>query len=119
MLVKLDLQVEGRESLLPTRKGCRDMQNLTTDLCTRYQQVRSANFARICREERIWKCARSRVREAYARAWERAKADAAHTLKLTQEDCAILELEILGARAPNDLVAADLVRARNGSDQES
>jgi hypothetical protein len=98
------------------------MQNLTTDLCTRYQQVRSANFARICRQERIWKCARSRIREAYARAWERAKAEAADTLKLTQEDCAILELEILGARSPNDLVRVtdlvdhiDQVKARNGS----
>lgn len=95
------------------------MQNLTTDLSTRYQQVRSANFARICREERVWKCARRRIREAYARAWERAGVDAAQTLKLTQEDVSIIELEILGARPCNDLVAADLVKARSGLDQET
>jgi len=90
------------------------MQNLTTDLCTRYQDMRSANFSSICREEKLWKVARRRLREAYARAWERACADACDTLKLTQEDRAILELEILGARAPGDQV-----RARSDSGQET
>lgn len=78
------------------------MQNLSTDLSTRYQQVRSANFARMCREERIWRTARCRIKHAYEMAWERACVDACDTLKLTQEDRAILELELLGVRARSD-----------------
>lgn len=76
------------------------MKSLSTDLCTRYQQARSRIFSRMCREERLWKVAQKRVKASYERAWERACVEACAELNLTQEDRAILELEVVGVRVP-------------------
>lgn len=61
----------------------------------------------MCREERLWKVAQKRVKQSYERAWERACWEACAELNLTQEDRAILELEMVGIRgteapAPSD-----------------